>query len=216
MRRTLALLALPIASIACVSNETPPALDAGGFGAFTAEDAATPAEDASTADATTHGASKTAPDSAMLDASTGPDTAPVPQDASATDATIADGSIADSAPTGDTSTPSDAAPEAAPDAGVPVVVTVVGAAGVEPGVTIVFDDPSGALLGTQTTDASGRASGVVAAGGSVTALLGDPNMFVSPITIAGVVPGDALTVVDWGSFPTRDVGTRALCTSVDS
>ena len=108
----------------------------------------------------------------------------------------------------------DATAEATVDAGVPVVVTVVGAGGPEPGVIIVYDDATGAYVATQTTDANGRASRVVAAGSTVTALLGDPAVYVSPFTIMGVQPGDALTVVDWESLPSTDQGTRAECTSV--
>jgi hypothetical protein len=109
----------------------------------------------------------------------------------------------------------DAGAEATVDAGMPVVVTVVGAAGPEPGVIIVYDDPTGAYVAMQTTDASGRASMVVAAGSMVTALLGSPTTYSSPFTIMGVEPGDALTVVDWGSLPSSDQGTRAECTTVN-
>ena len=109
----------------------------------------------------------------------------------------------------------DATAEAAVDAGVPVVVTVVGAGGPEPGVIVVYDDPTGAYVAMQTTDASGRASRVVAAGSMVTALLGSPSTYSSPYTVVGVQPGDALTVVDWGSLPSSDVGTRAECTTID-
>jgi hypothetical protein len=109
----------------------------------------------------------------------------------------------------------DATAEATVDAGVPVVVTVVGAGGPEPGVIVVYDDPTGAYVAMQTTDASGRASMVVAAGSMVTALLGSPTTYSSPFTIMGVQPGDALTVVDWGSLPSSDEGTRAECTTID-
>jgi len=109
----------------------------------------------------------------------------------------------------------DAAAEATVDAGVPVVVTVVGAGGPEPGVIVVYDDATGAYVAMQTTDANGRASMVVAAGSMVTALLGSPSTYSSPFTIMGVQPGDALTVVDWGSLPSNDQGTRAACTTVD-
>jgi hypothetical protein len=109
----------------------------------------------------------------------------------------------------------DATAEAAVDAGVPVVVTVVGAGGPEPGVIVVYDDPTGAYVAMQTTDASGQASRVVAAGSMVTALLGSPTTYSSPFTVMGVQPGDALTVVDWGSLPSTDPGTRADCTTAD-
>ncbi len=125
------------------------------------------------------------------------------------------------------------APESAVDAGVdatidapldvaveasvpPVVVTVVGAGGPEPGVTIVYDDATGAVvLGTATTDANGQAARVLPPGSMVTALIGDPSTYAAPFTVMGVEPGDALTMVDWGSFPTPGVDSRVGCSNVD-
>jgi hypothetical protein len=108
----------------------------------------------------------------------------------------------------------DAAAEA--DAGpAPVVVTVVGAAGPEPGVLVAFDDSNGHYLSTSTTDAQGRVTQVLASGSMVTALLGDPNTYPILYTVMGVEPGDALTVVDWGSIPSDYGQTRAACSGLD-
>jgi hypothetical protein len=95
------------------------------------------------------------------------------------------------------------------DAGVPVIVVVQGASGPESGVTVVYADATGNPLGTQTTDATGRASRVVAAGSSLTVLLGDPNVYAAPTTILGVEPGDVLTLVDWGSMPSTPIQVTA-------
>ena len=89
----------------------------------------------------------------------------------------------------------DAPLEASPQP-LPVVVTVVGAAGPEQGITIVYGDSTGAVTGTATTGATGQASQVVPDGSMLTALLGDP-LNSRPFTFMGVEAGDSLVVVDW-------------------
>jgi hypothetical protein len=119
------------------------------------------------------------------------------------------------APTGDATVPAqvDASPEA--EAGLaPVVVTVVGGSGPEPGVLVAFDDPNGAFLSVATTDTLGRVSQVLAPGSSFTALLGDPGTYASLYTVLGVQPGDALSVVDWGALPSFYEQSRTGCVSV--
>jgi hypothetical protein len=106
----------------------------------------------------------------------------------APDAAIADAAIADAVP--------DAMPDAMPAS---VVVHVRGRAGAGPsaGVPVLFHDPAGALVGRTTTDAQGVASGVVAAGGSITVVEAGPRLLT---TIAGVEPGDDLEVGDVGTW----------------
>ena len=85
-----------------------------------------------------------------------------------------------------------ALPEAGPQ---PVLVTVVGPGGVEPGMTVVYEDSMGAVLGSATTDVTGSASQLLATGSMVTVVLGDstnPQLF----TYMGVEPGDLLVVLD--------------------
>ncbi|MFI5296711.1 MAG: hypothetical protein ACHREM_01325 [Polyangiales bacterium] len=77
----------------------------------------------------------------------------------------------------------------------PVTITVINPLGVEPGVTIAFQDATGAVLGMATTDSTGTASRVVPSGSQVTALLGSPTS-PSLITITAVEPGDVLYVFD--------------------
>ena len=80
----------------------------------------------------------------------------------------------------------------------PVTVTVLGALGLESGVTVVYEDSTGAVTGTGTTNALGSASKVVPAGSMVTVLLGTaaaPNLY----TAMGVQPGNNVVVVDWAS-----------------
>ena len=65
----------------------------------------------------------------------------------------------------------------------------------EANVKVVFYDAVGAVLGTETTDATGQATHTMPAGGSVTAVFGtatESNL----VTIQGVQPGDALTMLD--------------------
>lgn len=65
----------------------------------------------------------------------------------------------------------------------------------EPGVQVVFHDASGAVLGTETTDATGIATHPMPAGGSVTAVFGNATAS-NLVTILGAQPGDALTTLD--------------------
>ncbi len=65
--------------------------------------------------------------------------------------------------------PADVPVDAAP---LPVTVTVIGPNGPESGVTIVFDDSTGALIGTATTSATGTVSQLLPAGSEVTAAFG--------------------------------------------
>ena len=90
----------------------------------------------------------------------------------------------------------DARADAVVDAGpLPVTVTVLLGAAPEPGVAVVFQDATGAVLSTATTDATGTVSQLVASGSQVTAVLGTAT-FPNLVTIQDVVPGDTLTLVD--------------------
>ncbi|MFI5296827.1 MAG: hypothetical protein ACHREM_01905 [Polyangiales bacterium] len=77
----------------------------------------------------------------------------------------------------------------------PVTITVINALGVEPGVSIAFQDATGAVIGTATTDSTGTASRVVPTGSQVTAILGSATS-ASLITITAVEPGDQLLALD--------------------
>ena len=80
----------------------------------------------------------------------------------------------------------------------PVTVTVIGAQGLESGVTVVYEDSGGAVTGTGTTGVTGTASKIVPAGSMVTVLLGtpaNPNLY----TAMGVQPGNNVLVLDWAS-----------------
>src|SRR5579883_357570 len=98
----------------------------------------------------------------------------------------------------DTSFPDGAIPDSAAEAAVdapldippaPVVVQVLSASGPEQGVNVVFQDATGAVITSGTTDATGRFGRVVPAGSMATVLLGNtanPNN----MTVVGVQPGD--------------------------
>jgi hypothetical protein len=94
--------------------------------------------------------------------------------------------------------------DAATDAGTPPVeaaapgpltVTVLMGGAPESGVLVVFQDATGGVLTTATTDATGTVSQLVTAGSQVTAALGTaqtPNL----VTVQDVENGDMLTLVD--------------------
>ncbi len=86
------------------------------------------------------------------------------------------------------------ASEAAPGA---VAITVFGASGPEQGVTIVYGDATGAVVGTPaTTNAAGMVDEALPAGATmITALLGNANN-PSPYTVMGVQAGDTILVPD--------------------
>jgi hypothetical protein len=95
------------------------------------------------------------------------------------------------------STPDSAAPdapqEAAPSSTATVIVTKAGAP--DPGVTVVFEDAAGNLVGSAVTGADGKASSVVVAGSQITVLFGVAGSR-QLITYLGVKPGDVLNVVE--------------------
>jgi hypothetical protein len=96
----------------------------------------------------------------------------------------------------------DVAPDSADAAPAPLTLTVLLGGAPEPGVLVVFQDATGAVVTTATTDAAGSVSHLVVAGSQVTAVLGttqSPNL----VTIQDVEPGDAITVVD-GSVQTAN------------
>jgi hypothetical protein len=99
----------------------------------------------------------------------------------------------------DTSVPDTSIPDAGADAPVdvvqPVTIVVTGELGPEQGITIVYQDATGAVLSTATTDSSGSASQAIPAGSQVTVLFGTPA-FPRLYTITGVEPGDVLTATD--------------------
>lgn len=83
----------------------------------------------------------------------------------------------------------------------PVTVMVFGASGAEQGVTVVFGDATGAVVGTPaTSDSAGFVAQVLPAGATtITALLGTATN-PSPYTVLGVQPGDFLVVPDFTSL----------------
>jgi hypothetical protein len=83
--------------------------------------------------------------------------------------------------------------DAAPSAS--LTVTVLRGGAPESGVVVVFQQATGAVVATTTTDASGSVSRSVTAGSQVTAVLGttqNPNL----VTVQDVENGDMLTLVD--------------------
>jgi hypothetical protein len=137
-----------------------------------------------------------------------PDAAMETDDGGALDATTPpgpDGSAPEAAPAGDSSAPdvyadtyvAEAAPPEASVMASPTMVTVVvrSALGPEQGVTVVFDDASGNVLATATTDALGGAAQTVPAGSQVTVVMGT---YLAPqlATIQSVAPGDLLAFYD--------------------
>jgi len=88
--------------------------------------------------------------------------------------------------------------------GPPVTVTVVSASGAEMGVLVVFQDDTGNVLGTPTTDANGTAAVVVPAGSSVTVVSGSPSA-ANLYTVLDVTPGMSFVVPDWSSAPSPTV-----------
>jgi hypothetical protein len=87
----------------------------------------------------------------------------------------------------------DAPQEAAPSNTATVLVTKAGAP--DPGVTVVFEDAAGNLVGSAVTGADGKASNVVVAGSQITVLFGAAGSR-QLITYLGVKPGDVLNVVE--------------------
>jgi hypothetical protein len=87
----------------------------------------------------------------------------------------------------------------------PLTLTVLLSGAPEPGVNVVFQDVTGAVVTTATTDATGTVTQFVTAGSQVTAILGttkNPNL----VTIQGVAPGDALKVIDTSSSSSGSTG----------
>jgi len=129
-------------------------------------------------------------------APSGADSGPVAEDAGPT----LDSTVESEASTPDAGPDATAADSAVPDAAVdatplPVTLTVTNDEGPEQGVLVVFQDATGTVITTATTDATGRVTQQLAADSQVTAVLGT---VVSPalVTIQGVQPGDALTAFD--------------------
>lgn len=82
------------------------------------------------------------------------------------------------------------------DAGpAPVTVVVRNEFALESGVSVVFQDATGAVIATAMTDATGSAAMVVPDGSQVTALVGTASA-PSLTTVTQVAPGDVITIVD--------------------
>ena len=98
------------------------------------------------------------------------------------------------------------------DAGpLPVTVTVFAGGAPEPGVLVAFQDATGAVLGSSKTDPKGTTSRVVTAGSQVSVMLGTPGSgSLALYTYVGVEPGDALSVVDPGSYGSASATLTAL------
>jgi hypothetical protein len=112
-------------------------------------------------------------------------------------------------PVEDAEPPSDATTTVIPDAGadappiidagpLPLTLTVLLNGAPEPGVNVVLQDDTGAVVTTAITGATGSITQLVAAGSQVTVLLGTPQ-YPNLITIEDVAPGDVLEVVDTAS-----------------
>ncbi|MDX2089401.1 MAG: hypothetical protein SFX73_16230 [Kofleriaceae bacterium] len=86
--------------------------------------------------------------------------------------------------------PADTAIDSAPQ---PVTVTAKDRGTGVANLAVVFHDPTGALLGQTTTDASGNATLAMPAGGMVTVIDDREGGELKPMTVGGVEPGDALT-----------------------
>ncbi len=176
-------LTLPAASgVACVVCAACFSQSSGGGPPGATFDAAM-ADDFSTSDSTTPPEDSSQPEAAASDVTSPPEAGP------------------------DTSVHVDASTDGAvADAGTPVTVTVIGGAGYEAGVLVIFEDASGTVLGTPTTGASGTASLVVPAGSLVTVVIGPAS---APVlyTVLGLQPGQQVPVQDWSSFvaPTLEV-----------
>jgi hypothetical protein len=126
-----------------------------------------------------------------------PDGGPVHFDAGM----LPDGSLPDVA------LPDAVAPEA--EAGPqPVKVIVLKNNAPEQGINVVFQDATGAVTATATTDALGSASHLVDPGSMVTVAFG-ASTSRKLVTVTGVQPGDVLTAVD-----TTGASTAAVSTSV--
>jgi hypothetical protein len=114
------------------------------------------------------------------------------------DATLGDGS-SEAAPPSDapssSDAPSDAGADAADAAPEPLVVVVTKGGAPEQGVSVVFDDATGAYLSTATTDAAGTVSQIVTAGSQVSVLIGT-TLSPDVITFEDVAPGQTITVAD--------------------
>jgi hypothetical protein len=117
----------------------------------------------------------------------GQDGAPPSEDAapSGSDATLPDAGT--DAPEKDSAT-EDAGPQ-------PLTVHVLLGLAPESGVLVVFQDASGAVVSSATTDATGSVSQLVTAGSQVTVALGT-TLAPRLVTIQAVEPGDVLTLVD--------------------
>jgi len=77
----------------------------------------------------------------------------------------------------------------------PARVLVLGASGPESGKTVVFEDSTGAVIDTATTDALGRAARQIAPGTQVTVLFGDATA-PAAVTYVAAQPGDLLVALD--------------------
>ena len=97
----------------------------------------------------------------------------------------------------------DAGQDSGQDAGPPNTATVVVTKGGLPdvGVTVVFEDAAGTLVGTAVTGADGKATSTVAAGSQLTVALGAAGSR-QLFTYVGVKPGDVINVAE---RVTRDV-----------
>jgi hypothetical protein len=121
-------------------------------------------------------------------------------EAGAFDSSIPDGSTPDSG-TPDSTTPDSDIDE--PAIGVRVNVTRGGATPLA-GITVVFQDANGAVIGTATSDNNGTVFQSVPSGSQVTALLGpadSPNL----LTVMSVEPGDTIQMDQPDLKDVRDV-----------
>ncbi len=91
----------------------------------------------------------------------------------------------------------DSGQDAGQDAGPPTTATVIVTKGGAPdvGVTVVFEDAAGTLVGTVVTGADGKATNTVAAGSQLTVALGAAGSR-QLITYLGVKPGDVINVAE--------------------
>lgn len=91
--------------------------------------------------------------------------------------------------------------DAAETGPVAVAITVFGAGGPEPGVTVVYQDATGAVVGTPaTTGATGTVSQPLPAGAAMITVLLGTGVNPAPYTVMGVQPGDVIVVPDFASL----------------
>ncbi len=151
-------------------------------------------------------------DGAVADGTT-PGDGTAPEGDAASDAAAAkDGQAPDGATSLDGGSLDAGAADGALPASGPITVVVATANGPEPGVPVLFQDVTGAVVATGTTDATGSVKETVATGSGVTAVLGT-LLAPSLVTVLAVEPGDVLAILD-PSVPPAGANNLVTATSL--